>query len=282
VHPTLRIVEYRDPAAFAARALPFLEAREVENCLFLGIVQGWLDKPRSFGADDLMLTVEGDDGPVLVALRAGQNLVVTNGPRAAGEALGTHLVLGQHAIPGVTGPPEAAHVVAERWRALVGTRLRQVTKMAIHRLDGPPRELSAAGRFRAAREDEVDLLTGWLVTFFDEVRLPPNPQPRAAMENSQRAGRLFVWDDGGPVAMAIWGGATSRLARVFGVYTPPARRGRGYAGACVARVCGEVRASGRRLVMLFADRVNLGATRIYRRIGFTPVCDWDHIPFETD
>jgi predicted GNAT family acetyltransferase len=58
-------------------------------------------------------------------------------------------------------------------------------------------------------------------------------------------------------------------AQVGGVYTPPARRGRGYARAVVAASLLEVRAAGVTRAILFAAAADAAAA--YSAIGFTTI-----------
>jgi predicted GNAT family acetyltransferase len=68
--------------------------------------------------------------------------------------------------------------------------------------------------------------------------------------------------------------------RVTLVYTPPSRRGRGYASACVAALSAMLLGGGRRFCYLFTDLANPTSNRIYAKIGYRPVCDVDVYRFE--
>jgi predicted GNAT family acetyltransferase len=63
------------------------------------------------------------------------------------------------------------------------------------------------------------------------------------------------------------------------VYTPPGRRGRGYATALVAALSAELLAAGRRFCFLYTDLANPTSNRIYQRIGYERVCDSAEIRF---
>ncbi len=86
-------------------------------------------------------------------------------------------------------------------------------------------------------------------------------------------GTLFVWEDGRPVSMAAAPGETPNGATVNLVYTPPALRRRGYAGACVAATSRRLLESGKRWCFLYTDLANLTTNHIYQQIGYRPVCD---------
>ncbi|HSS37114.1 MAG TPA: GNAT family N-acetyltransferase, partial [Patescibacteria group bacterium] len=73
---------------------------------------------------------------------------------------------------------------------------------------------------------------------------------------------------------------TPHGARVGPVYTPPARRGRGYASACVAGASQAGLDSGLRFLFLFTDLANPTSNHIYETIGYEPIRDVDIWRFE--
>lgn len=64
------------------------------------------------------------------------------------------------------------------------------------------------------------------------------------------------------------------------MYTPPERRGRGYASNNVAAASQAQLDSGLRFLFLYTDLSNPTSNRIYRDIGYQPVCDVDEYRFE--
>ena len=76
------------------------------------------------------------------------------------------------------------------------------------------------------------------------------------------------------MALAGRNAAAAGTARVGSVYTPPERRGRGYAGAVTAACCADALARGVERVVLFTDLSNPAPNKVYQRIGFRPVSDY--------
>ena len=97
--------------------------------------------------------------------------------------------------------------------------------------------------------------------------------------DSIEAGLLGVWDDDGAVSMASSNRPTPNGTSINLVYTPPERRGRGYASACVAALSGRQLDAGKRFCTLFTDRANPTSNAIYRRIGFRPIADFAEVRF---
>lgn len=62
------------------------------------------------------------------------------------------------------------------------------------------------------------------------------------------------------------------FARIGPVYTPPDRRGRGYAAGVTARAARAILDAGA-TPCLFTDLANPTSNGVYQRIGFEPVLD---------
>jgi predicted GNAT family acetyltransferase len=128
------------------------------------------------------------------------------------------------------------------------------------------------GSLRLAREADLELVAGWIAAFSTEAT---SETVNAADIAANRIGRamVFLWEDPEPVSMAAWSGKTPNGVRVNLVYTPPPRRGRGYASACVIGVTRLLLERGNRFCFLFTDLSNPTSNRIYRQLGYRPVCD---------
>ena len=84
-----------------------------------------------------------------------------------------------------------------------------------------------------------------------------------------------------PVAMAGVFDAVAGVARIGPVYTPPDRRGRGYASALVAEVSDAVLTRGQRCI-LYTDLENPTSNAIYRALGYRAVAEALKYRFDDD
>ena len=81
-------------------------------------------------------------------------------------------------------------------------------------------------------------------------------------------GGVLVWEAGGvPVSLACVTRQVAGMVRVGPVYTPPERRGHGYASAVTAEVSRAACAAGAGEVLLYTDLANPVSNSIYQRIG---------------
>jgi predicted GNAT family acetyltransferase len=128
------------------------------------------------------------------------------------------------------------------------------------------------GTARLADSADRERLVAWTDAFAREAEATIGP-PESAVDRRMRHGRLFVWDDAGPVTMVGTSPPVAGVTRVSMVYTPPEARRRGYAGALVAEVCRRVLAAGSTRCILYADRANPTANRLYQAVGFREIAD---------
>lgn len=143
----------------------------------------------------------------------------------------------------------------------------------IEQVDAEPKapRPKAPGAFRAATADDRDLIVKWVIAFAEELD-EPMPAPGAAPQAPAPGRRYWLWDDGGAVSLASTSAPVEGVVRVGPVYTPPERRRRGYAEACVAEVSRRVLAEGNRCI-LYTDLENPTSNAIYRRIGYRAVAE---------
>jgi predicted GNAT family acetyltransferase len=63
------------------------------------------------------------------------------------------------------------------------------------------------------------------------------------------------------------------------VYTPPEKRGNGYASACVAALSQRQLDAGKRFCTLFTDLSNSTSNALYQRVGYRPLAEFVEIRF---
>lgn len=231
-----------------------------------------------------MAAVMEAEEPLLIALyRPPYNLLaVEPDSRSAVEAavlMGSALAGRTGDIPGVLGEAEISRAVAESYAAALGKRVRPGLSTTLMRLDRiePQIQIHRPGRLRPAREADLYFLPHWRTAYRRDCGLPV--ESLAAAELTARGqienGRLFLWEEDTPKAMAAVGRVQEAGASISGVYTPPALRGRGWAAACVSALCHRLLKEGHPACLLYADKKNPISNHVYRKIGFEPLCGSD-------
>jgi predicted GNAT family acetyltransferase len=277
-----------DVDAFLATAGEFLARHEAEHNLLFGISSWVRANPVVLAEPPAFHVVTDAAGAVVAAtLRTPPNNQVLSvaGELKAIDALAEAIA---PPLPGVLGPKREAARFVERWTSRTETPARLARAERIYRLERvvPPR-VAPSGTWRFLSAGDRDLVARWLVAFQAEAVPddPPIDDPVAVAERwIATVGRtVYVWEDDDEVVSLVGaGGETPNGIRIGPVYTPLERRGRGYASALTAVASQDQLDRGRRFVFLFTDLANPISNRIYRRIGYQPVCDVDLYRFATD
>jgi hypothetical protein len=282
----LDLRRYTDVDDFLAAATPFLVEREAEHNLIFGVAATLREDPGQYTGPAYLATVADGDRVIAAALRTPPFRLVlseVDDPAVLGLIAGDTL---EFDLSGVQGPAGVVDAFVRERTARGGPPARQALSERAYRLTQviPPRPV--AGDMRVARAADRDLIADWLHAFMIEAL--DEDDRRGSEESADRwiAGRgptLHLWEDGGEV-VSLCGvrGPTPHGIRVGPVYTPPERRGRGYASALVAAASQAQLDAGKRFVFLFTDLANPTSNRIYQAIGYEPVRDIDVYEFERD
>lgn len=192
-------------------------------------------------------------------------------------------------VDGVNGALPAAEVLAAETARLRGLRHRVDVHTRLFVLGDLVAPALPPGRPRLARPDEVDLVTAWYAAFArDAAAQAGRAEPHAMEENDREAmlrriedDTVWVWEDADGTVVHLTGASRPMfgVSRIGPVYTPPDRRGRGFAGATVAVVSRRLLDEGVR-VCLFTDQANPVSNALYERLGYRPVVDQANVVIE--
>jgi hypothetical protein len=275
---------------FLTGAGPFLEAREAEHNLLFGIAGFVRTNPELLtdGPAHFASVTDAAGRVVGATLRTPPHNQVLSciDDVAAVDALVD--ALRDEDLPGILGPTQPAARFAARWTDATGQPARVQVAERIFRLQRViPPDRPTVGLWRVAEAKDRELIADWLVAFSTEAmpEAPPIPDPLAVADRwVAQVGRIgYLWEDGGSVVSLVGaGGETPHGIRIGPVYTPPERRGRGYASSLTAAASQDQLARGRQFVFLFTDLANPTSNKIYQAIGYEPVCDVDQYRFGAD
>jgi RimJ/RimL family protein N-acetyltransferase len=277
----MRVRRFADAAGFLDVAGAFLLEREAMNNVLVGIASSSKADPKRFEGRNYFAAVLDGDRVVGAALMTPPHcLLISSLPVAAVDALVADVAADGWNPPGVSAPTSTSDAFAAAWRAARGGRavvhmdMRAFESTAV--IDAP----ATSGRMRPAGAADDALVGAWFRAFYEEGDL--NAGAISPEENARRTirdGRVFLWDDGGPVAQAVLSATTPNGARIGGVYTPTANRRRGYATALVAEVSRAQFAAGRKFCFLFTDLANPTSNSIYPKVGYRAFADFREYDF---
>jgi uncharacterized protein len=176
------------------------------------------------------------------------------------------------ALPGVNADAATAATFAGQWSErrksaatpFQGTRLYELLELGkVPRIEGQLRQAGPADR---------SLMILWTRAFENEIGESAS-DTELRVDRALAAGQLWLWDQNGETtSMAVGREPAQGVVRLSGVYTPPEKRKRGYAAACVHALSKHLRASGYRCV-LYTDLANPISNSIYRRIGYRAIAE---------
>ena len=280
----MELRRFSDVDAYLAEAGSFLEEREAEHNLILGICSRLRGNPRRYVDDPYFSVVRSGDRVVATAIRTPpHNPVLSQVDEAAAiDAIVEDLLDAFGTLPGVVGPVQTAATFAASIRERTGVFTRRSMGQRTFRASSATVPSTAAGVMRTGTRTDRDLMVDWVDAFMLEA-LPEHQRiERSDALVDERLAEaeegLALWEDGRPVSLAGWGGRTPNGIRVGPVYTPPAARGRGYATALVGHLTVGL-LERYRFCFLFTDLANPTSNAIYRRIGYEAVTDIDQWRF---
>ncbi|MEM7040278.1 MAG: GNAT family N-acetyltransferase [Bacteroidota bacterium] len=275
----MQIRRHLTPGHFLHHNQAFLEQEEAANNLILGLVDRYVQKADFKPDDCLLYDFNVEDDPRFCAIQTpGRNLILYGQTEWCAQWM--FLVAlnfkGLHPdLPGVFGPTAQAKAFAEHWGGesevrieMAGWELREVQD---------PRP--ASGKFRKIGPEDDAQVVEWCLAFSEEAMGRTASADDWAKQVAAGRDRIYVWEDGEVVSMAF-GRRHSRNMRNIGyVYTPPDRRGKGYASNLVAEMSKTFLTEGKQACTLFTNLANPTSNKIYRALGYTEVCTFSEIAF---
>ena len=292
----LKLRRAADVDEFERLAGAFLRAREAEHNLILGICSSlrtmgsaapftrMAGAPRSL--PPYFAVVFDGDRVVGAALRTPPHNLILSAMTddRVGDAVLEDVISVSPDLTGVLGEKRRAQRFAERWTRETGRPHRLKTAERVFQLTAVKHPRPTAGRLRTANEGDRELLTRWFADFIQEALRedPTNAGTVADIWITTPGRTLYLWETADPVSMCGAAGRTPNGIRIGAVFTPIDLRGRGYASNCVAAASQAQLDAGLRFCFLYTDLANPTSNRIYRALGYEPVCDVDEYRFDVN
>jgi len=280
----LNVTRFNNPEDFLDVAGEALYRNEALNCLMVGIVETLIGNTHYYSEHDPYLGVVSLEGEVVLAgtMTPPFGLVVVpikEDVRLPLALLVQGLLHEGFAPPDVHGVKPYARQFAELWGQRTGKEVRLDMEQRIYTLEQVNLPVGVPGEFLQAGSEHADLITQWMQAFeVEAMQMEPSDTDKLYQSVLRRIedGRWFLWQDGGEVVSICQRTRPTRNGcSVSGVYTPPEKRGRGYASACVAALSQHLLDEGFSFTSLFTDLANPTSNRIYMKIGYQPLADFE-------
>ncbi|HEX3768998.1 MAG TPA: GNAT family N-acetyltransferase [Puia sp.] len=271
---------YHSAKEYLEASQQMLEERELENNLILGLCNALAEKNsaeenydfvNAFESGRIMATSINTIGRAIVSCSSEDTRSV--------KELADYYLKQNIGLKGVFGEIIPATVFARFYGSGFATDMT----MIVHRLSRVNDLPVVSGLFRAAENEDVELIVDW-TTRFKKEEDPVYQMSRDEMLNMVRSGiasgNFFLWTDKNvAVSMAAINRRTSHVGVVGYVYSPEEFRKKGYATAVVQRLSEHILQSGFTYCGLFTDQANPTSNHIYRKIGYEQVATFANIRF---
>lgn len=251
---------------------------EAENNLLLGIALGAKGRAPGGAQPPYWATVRSESQVVGCACRTPPyRLVLSRLPAAAIDALVDDVTAMYGTLSGVHGPATEAEAFARAWAARHGCNTSVKFRMRAHALTRVRTTAVAPGELREAGVGDTALVRRWIGEYVRDTNVDDSAEDVA--QRTIGRGSVYLWIEEAPRAMVVYGRVTATGCAIYGVYTPPEWRRRGYATAAVAALSTLLLESGRRFCSLYTDVANPTSNSIYAKIGYEPVRDDTELSF---
>jgi hypothetical protein len=284
---SLEIRFYENINEFYEIAFPFLLKKEVENSLYLSILNNLKKNIERYGEEPpVLFTVNEGNDIKLVSLRTPpyNQLISYTDKLETIDILIDALVKRKDNIPGVLGFKEGVQRFSKLWREKMGLKSKITMNERLYMLKKVAEETLGNNKFIKATDSHEKIVFQWGRAFMLEV-LPDRTSEMIErslghLGKDIKEGSIFLlFDNNIPVSMARRSGKSVNGIAVNLVYTPPSLRRKGYATECVAKLSKLLLEEGNEYCFLFTDLSNPTSNSIYQKIGYRPIIDVDEYHF---
>jgi RimJ/RimL family protein N-acetyltransferase len=280
----LNVTRFNHAEDFLDVAGEALYQNEALNSLMIGVVDRLVENSRFYGDREPYLGVVSQDGEVILAGSITPPFGLLLAPlvedvRPGMALLVQGLIHEELSPPNVQGVSPNGRQFAELWAASTGGSFGLEMAQRLYKLQEVHHPQGVAGTILQAESEHASLITEWMQSFEAEaMQVEPTAADKLLKAVSSRiaTGDWVLWQDGGEiVSMCMRTRPTRNGCSVSGVYTPPEKRGNGYASACVAALSQRLLDEGFSYTTLFTDLANPTSNQIYLNIGYQPIADFD-------
>ena len=290
----IRLEFLTDAKEFLDIAGEHLSHDPVQNTVVATIAQRFAGGEKGT-AEDWWLVVHDDREVVGAGMRtapfAPRPVFLLSMPEEAARLLARALYKREEVVYGLNGALPAVRVCAEETARLIGGVTEVVLQTRLFEIQQVVSPARPEGHLRPAASEDCELAVAWWAAFMadadEQAGRPPGSSPHeapnwAVVMRRIEGGQLWLWVDGAncPVHLTAVNPVSFGAARLSPVYTPPGRRGRGYASAAVAEISQRILDQGVR-PCLFTDQANPTSNRIYQALGYRPVTDMADLVINT-
>ncbi len=276
---------YKTPQEFLDFNRKYLEEKEVENNLILGLCLGLDDKTDSFPGFNF-LSVTNNDFIEVVSVKTSSRVVISGNYNNddAVRMLADFYIENNIRLSGVIGEKN----VSEKFADAINLKQVNKRKLIVYGLNRTNDLPLSNGILQLTRLEDLDHVTTLKASFqretfgnsiinFEDLKRDIENE----IENEIKRESLYNWIDNKKiVSIAAIRRTTKNLAVIGHVYTADEFRGKGYGTSIVWALSNKILNNGFNTCVLFADKSNPVSNRIYSKIGYKLKTEFSDIYFD--
>lgn len=263
---------YKNVANFIKNVEPVLLEKEAEHNLIIGLLNRLMQ--GEINADNCFMAVfeKNEQFKYILLQTPPYNLIVGTSKGADSSEIPTlikHLKEKNLEFPGVTAISEIAKVFAASWEANYRSKSVIIQSQGIYQLEKLKGCKLADGQMRVAVDKEIDTIAEWIEEFYKSTPHKYSREECIKLAKDMIKKKIVhVWENGAElVSMAAKNRETKNGYVISCVYTPPNRRGHGFATSVVHQLSVRI-LQEKKFCFLYTDLSNPTSNYIYQQIGY--------------
>ena len=278
----MKLHQFEDANLFYHQVKDYLLEDELLHNLQLGIIKNLINNPENCKIKPYLSAVEQNGNIIAVVMMTiPYNLLLSRVKDSkAIDIIIEDLQQQYESLTNINAPVIESQAFAEQWCLSTGQSY-QLRALRIFKLEKVKQPSQVQGSLRLATENDKQLLISWFNAFNSEAlgKKSSDLDSESWVDRVLQKQKAYLWDSEIPVSIACSTRSTPNGVGINMVYTPPEHRKKGYASACVAALSQKLLDKGYKFCFLFTDLSNPTSNKIYQKIGYKPVADWNNYSF---
>ena len=271
---------FKNVEDYLTSSLQFLEQREIENNITIGICTN-LSLKKTEKSSTIFINVLEENKIIVSSILTSTKLLISSieNSNESTRLIVEYLKDNHIKVPGVFVETKHACYFENAYLDKLTTK----KELMVHQLINIEEQQLADGTFNLANLEDIEILSAFRFNFQEETKTLPNYSRLEINDicySLIKNNLFYTWKVNGViVSCSAMIRSTKNIGVVGIVYTPPALRGKGYARSCVQELSKHILRNGFSSCGLFTDQSNPISNHLYKSIGYKPIASFCDIEF---
>ncbi len=272
---------FKTPHDFLNANIIYLEKKELENNLTLGIINNIEDKSAENNAHSY-ISVTDNDNTEAVSISTSPRIIISGDiqNKTAIKLICNYYKESGHSMSGVIGVKNISKLFAD----YSGLNIFKERGLMVHELVKVNELPESKGSFERVKQEDAELITDYRLSFETEtLEFSRSGRDELLKDtlNKIKKENLYCRKVSGEIVSIAAIMRNSKNTGIIGlVYTPKEFRGNGFATGIVSKLSELILNRGLSKCGLFTDISNPTSNHIYKKIGYEPKTEFADIYFK--